>query len=137
MYLFGLIALMLAFVGGLAWASREEWRLSWLIWRNPSVMAVTDQELSRSEAYLAGEMRRLLKRGGLDEEDIWQAWCVIRDAFVEDDVVPGLEPALRPLVADPHSALRWKVNARIDGRVVTRCRELEAASATARPDPNG
>jgi hypothetical protein len=137
MYLFGLIALMLAFAGGLVWASWDEWRLSWLMWRHPSVMAVTDEELSRSETYLAGEMRRLLKRGGLDEDAIWEAWCVIRDAFVEDDVLPGLEPALRPLVADAHSALRWKVNARIDGRVVTLCRELESSSAAARPDPNG
>jgi hypothetical protein len=136
MYLFGLIALMLAFAGGLAWASRDEWRLSWLMWRNPSVMAVTDAELSRSETYLAGEMR-LLQRGGLDEDDVWRSWCVIRDAFVEDDVLPGLEPALRPLVADSHSALRWKVNARIDGRVVIRCRELESSSAAAKPDPNG
>lgn len=136
MYLFGLIALMLAFAGGLAWASWDDWRLSWLIWRNPSVMSVTDEQLSRSETYLAGEMSRLLKRGGLDENDTWEAWCVIRDAFVEDDVLPGLEPALRPLVADPHSALRWKVNARIDARVVTRCRELETASATARSDPS-
>jgi hypothetical protein len=135
MYLFGLIALMLAFAGGLAWASRDEWRLSWLMWRNPS--AVTDAELSRSETYLAGEMRRLLQRGGLDEDDVWRSWCVIRDAFVEDDVLPGLEPALRPLVADSHSALRWKVNARIDGRVVIRCRELESSSAAAKPDPNG
>jgi len=136
MYLFGLIALMLAFVGGLAWASWDEWRLSWLIWRHPSVMAVTDEELSRSETYLAGEMRRLLSRGGLDEDDIWQAWCVIRDAFVEDDVLPRLEPDLRPLVTDPHSAIRWKVNARIDGRIVTRCRELETNAAAVRPDPN-
>ena len=135
MYHLAIIILMLAFAAALAWASRDEWRLSWLMWRHPSVMAVTDREVARSESYLAGEMQRLLNRGGLDQDDVWESWCLIRDAFVEDDVLPALEPSLRPLVAQPQSAIRWKVNARIDGHIVTRCRELESTSAPARPDP--
>ncbi len=133
MHVFAVIALMLAFVALIAWSSRDEWRLSWLLLRNPSILAVTSDAIAKNEAYLVGEMRRLLRREGLDEDDVWAAWITIRDAFIEDDVLPALEPRLIHLVADPQNAIRWKVNAHIDGQIIMRCRDEPAVGATDLP----
>jgi len=127
MFLMAIVVLMLAFAAALAWSSWDEWRLSWMMVRNPSIMAVTESAIAENEAYLVSEMCRLRARAGRNVGDVWQSWPVVRDAFVEDDILPRLAPRLRRSVADPQSPIRWKINARIDSRMALRFRNEETS----------
>jgi hypothetical protein len=127
MFLMAIVVLMLAFAAALAWASWDEWRLSWMMVRNPSIMAVTESAIAENEAYLVSEMCRLRASAGRNVGDVWQSWPVVRDAFVEDDILPNLDPRLQRSVADPQSPIRCRINARIDSRVALRFRNEETS----------